>query len=163
MNQNFTWYTVMVIIMVLYYYAKQTERYDMKPPVANQNHYKTTLHGQERIHNYHCILDILVKEILRNADKNCHDAKNLVEKTFEDYFATSMVRKKMGLDKIHPLNARIRNYFERLIGFACRNVNYFEKKIRPNDYTVNSTIYSNIEYQKEIASIVKLYYKYPVL
>ena len=106
--------------------------------------------NEKLIHNYHCILDILVKEILRNADKNCHDAKNLVEKTFEDYFATSMVRKKMGLDKIHPLNARIRNYFERLIGFACRNVNYFEKKIRPNDYTVNSTIYSNIEYQKEI-------------
>ena len=55
MNQNFTWYAVMVIIMVLYYYAKQTERYDMKPPVANQNPYKTTLHGQERIDNYHWI------------------------------------------------------------------------------------------------------------
>ena len=55
MNRNFTWYAVMVIIMVLYYYAKQTERYDMKPPVANQNPYKTTLHGQERIDNYHWI------------------------------------------------------------------------------------------------------------
>ena len=55
MNQNFTWYAVMVIIMVLYYYAKQTERYDMKPPVAKQNPYKTTLHGQERIDNYHWI------------------------------------------------------------------------------------------------------------
>ena len=119
--------------------------------------------NEKLIHNYHCILDIMVKEILRNVDKNYHDAKIIVEKTFEDYFATSMVRKKMGLDKIHPLNARIRNYFERLIGFACRNVGYFEKKIRPNDYTVNSTIYSNTEYQKEIASIVKLYYKYPVL
>jgi len=41
--------------MVLYYYAKQTERYDMKPPVAKQNPYKTTLHGQERIDNYHWI------------------------------------------------------------------------------------------------------------
>ena len=55
MNRNFTWYAVMVIIMVLYYYAKQTERYDMKPPVARQNPYKTTLHGQERIDNYHWI------------------------------------------------------------------------------------------------------------
>jgi len=55
MNRNFTWYAVMVIIMVLYYYAKQTERYDMKPPVAKQNPYKTTLHGQERIDNYHWI------------------------------------------------------------------------------------------------------------
>ena len=55
MNQNFAWYAVMVIIMVLYYYAKQTERYDMKPPVAKQNPYKTTLHGQERIDNYHWI------------------------------------------------------------------------------------------------------------
>ncbi len=55
MNQNFTWYAVMVIIMVLYYYAKQTERYDMKPPVAKQNPYKTTLHGKERIDNYHWI------------------------------------------------------------------------------------------------------------
>ena len=55
MNQNFTWYAVMVIIMVLYYYAKQTERYDMKPPVAKKNPYKTTLHGQERIDNYHWI------------------------------------------------------------------------------------------------------------
>jgi len=41
--------------MVLYYYAKQTERYDMKPPVAKKNPYKTTLHGQERIDNYHWI------------------------------------------------------------------------------------------------------------
>ena len=41
--------------MVLYYYAKQTERYDMKPPVARQNPYRTTLHGQERIDNYHWI------------------------------------------------------------------------------------------------------------
>ena len=55
MNRNFTWYAVMVIIMVLYYYAKQTERYDMKPPVAKKNPYKTTLHGQERIDNYHWI------------------------------------------------------------------------------------------------------------
>jgi len=55
MNRNLTWYAVMVIIMVLYYYAKQTERYDMKPPVAKQNPYKTTLHGQERIDNYHWI------------------------------------------------------------------------------------------------------------
>ena len=55
MNRNFTWYAVMVIIMVLYYYAKQTERYDMKPPVAKKNPYKTTLHGKERIDNYHWI------------------------------------------------------------------------------------------------------------
>jgi len=55
MNRNFTWYAVMVIIIVLYYYAKQTERYDMKPPVAKQNPYKTTLHGKERIDNYHWI------------------------------------------------------------------------------------------------------------
>ena len=55
MNRNFTWYAVMAIIMVLYYYVKQTERYDMKPPVAKQNPYKTTLHGQERVDNYHWI------------------------------------------------------------------------------------------------------------
>ena len=55
MNRNFTWYAVMVIIIVLYYYAKQTERYDMKPPVAKKNPYKTTLHGKERIDNYHWI------------------------------------------------------------------------------------------------------------
>ena len=36
MNRNFMWYAVMVILMVLYYYAKQTERYDMKPPVAKK-------------------------------------------------------------------------------------------------------------------------------
>ena len=55
MNRNFTWYAVIVIIMVLYYYTKQTERYDMKPPIAQQNPYKTTLHGQERVDNYHWI------------------------------------------------------------------------------------------------------------
>ncbi len=41
--------------MVLYYYTKQTKRYDMKPPIAQQNPYKTTLHGQERVDNYHWI------------------------------------------------------------------------------------------------------------
>ena len=55
MNQNFTWYAVILIIMVLYYYAKQTERFDMKPPVAQQNPYNTILHGQERVDNYHWV------------------------------------------------------------------------------------------------------------
>ncbi len=55
MNRNFTWYAIIVIIMVLYYYTKQIERNDMKPPVAQQNSYKTALHGQERVDYYHWI------------------------------------------------------------------------------------------------------------
>ena len=70
MNRNFMCYAVMVIIMVLYYYAKQTERYDMKPPVAKKNPYKTTLHGQERIDNYHWIR-LTDKQKLAKRNKSC--------------------------------------------------------------------------------------------
>jgi len=41
--------------MLLDYYTRQTERNDIKPPVAQQIPYKTTIHGQNRVDNYHWI------------------------------------------------------------------------------------------------------------
>ena len=82
--------------------------------------------------------------------------------TFEDYFASSVVRKKMGLDKMHPLIARIRNFLARLNGFLCRNVKFFEKLFSRDEYVLNSLVNSNKEFQKEIAKVTKLYYMYPV-
>ena len=119
--------------------------------------------NKKLIHNYNCILDILIKEILRNVDMNDYDAKNIVEKTFEEYFASTVIRKKMGLDKGHPLIGRIRNFLARLNGFVCRNIKFFEKLFSRDEYVVNSLVNSNKEFQKEIVNISKLYYKYPVI
>ena len=55
MNRNLTWYIIIIIIMLLDYYTRQTERNDIKPPVAQQIPYKTTIHGQNRVDNYHWI------------------------------------------------------------------------------------------------------------
>ena len=41
--------------MLLDYYTRQTERNDIKPPVAQQIPYKTTIHGQNRVDNYHWV------------------------------------------------------------------------------------------------------------
>ena len=41
--------------MLLDYYTRQTERNDIKPPVAQQIPYTTTIHGQNRVDNYHWI------------------------------------------------------------------------------------------------------------
>ena len=41
--------------MLLYYYTKRTERNNMKPPVAQQIPYETTIHGHDRVDNYHWI------------------------------------------------------------------------------------------------------------
>ena len=41
--------------MLLDYYTRQTDRNDIKPPVAQQIPYKTTIHGQNRVDNYHWI------------------------------------------------------------------------------------------------------------
>jgi len=55
MNRNLTWYIIIIIIMLLDYYTRQTERNDIKPPVAQQIPYTTTIHGQNRVDNYHWI------------------------------------------------------------------------------------------------------------
>ena len=55
MNRNLTWYIIIVIIMLLDYNTRQTEKNDIKPPVAQQIPYKTTIHGQNRVDNYHWI------------------------------------------------------------------------------------------------------------
>jgi len=41
--------------MLLDYNTRQTEKNDIKPPVAQQIPYKTTIHGQNRVDNYHWI------------------------------------------------------------------------------------------------------------
>jgi len=41
--------------MLLDYYTRQTDRNDIKPPVAQQIPYKTTIHGQNRVDNYHWV------------------------------------------------------------------------------------------------------------
>jgi len=41
--------------MLLDYYTRQTERSDINPPIAQQIPYKTTIHGQNRVDNYHWI------------------------------------------------------------------------------------------------------------
>ena len=55
MNRNLTWYIIIIIIMLLDYYTRQTERSDINPPIAQQIPYKTTIHGQNRVDNYHWI------------------------------------------------------------------------------------------------------------
>ncbi len=55
MNRNFTWYSIIVIIMILYYFRSQIGMQDMKPPIANKNPHKNIVHGKERIDNYHWI------------------------------------------------------------------------------------------------------------
>ncbi|MEC9274076.1 MAG: S9 family peptidase [Candidatus Neomarinimicrobiota bacterium] len=55
MNRNFTWYSIIIIIMILYYFRSQIEQLDMKPPIANKHPHKTFIHGQERVDNYHWI------------------------------------------------------------------------------------------------------------
>ena len=37
MSRNFTWYSIIVIIMILYYFRSQIGMQDMKPPIANKN------------------------------------------------------------------------------------------------------------------------------
>ena len=36
MNRNFTWYSIIIIIMILYYLRSQIEQLDMKPPIADK-------------------------------------------------------------------------------------------------------------------------------
>ena len=55
MSRNFTWYSIIVIIMILYYFRSQIGMQDMKPPIANKNPHKNIVHGKERIDNYHWI------------------------------------------------------------------------------------------------------------
>ncbi len=55
MNRNFTWYSIIIIIMILYYFRSQIGQLDMKPPIANKQPNKTFAHGQERVDNYHWI------------------------------------------------------------------------------------------------------------
>ena len=55
MNRNFTWYSIIIIIMILYYFRSQIEQLDMKPPIANKQPYKTFVHDHERVDNYHWI------------------------------------------------------------------------------------------------------------
>ncbi len=55
MNRNFTWYSIIIIIMILYYFRSQIEQLDMKPPIANKQPHKTFVHDHERVDNYHWI------------------------------------------------------------------------------------------------------------
>ena len=55
MNRNFTWYSIIIIIMILYYFRSQIELINMKPPIANKNPHKSIVHGKERVDNYHWI------------------------------------------------------------------------------------------------------------
>ena len=55
MNRNFTWYSIIIIIMILYYLRSQIEQLDMKPPIANKKTHRTLVHGQDRVDNYHWI------------------------------------------------------------------------------------------------------------
>ncbi len=55
MNRNFTWYSIIIIIMILYYFRSQIEQLDMKPPIANKQPHKTFAHDHERVDNYHWI------------------------------------------------------------------------------------------------------------
>ena len=59
MSRNFTWYSIIVIIMILYYFRSQIGMQDMKPPIANKNPHKSIIHGKERIDNYHWILSLI--------------------------------------------------------------------------------------------------------
>ena len=55
MNRNFTWYSIIIIIMILYYLRSQIEQLDMKPPIADKKPHRTLVHGQDRVDNYHWI------------------------------------------------------------------------------------------------------------
>lgn len=55
MNRNFTWYSIIIIIMILYYLRSQIEQLDMKPPIADKKPHRILVHGQDRVDNYHWI------------------------------------------------------------------------------------------------------------
>ena len=59
MNRNFTWYSIIIIIMIMYYLRSQIEQLDMKPPIADKKPHRTLVHGQDRVDNYHLDLNYL--------------------------------------------------------------------------------------------------------
>ncbi len=153
MNRNFTWYSIIIIIMILYYLRSQIEQLDMKPPIADKKPHRTLVHGQDRVDNYHWIRLTDKQKLAKNnegwPDKQTMEVVSYINKE-NDYTRNKLKHTEKLQKKLYnEIVGRIKKD-DTSIPYFDNGYWYYTKYEKGYEYPIYCRIKESLENEEEI-------------